>query len=351
MKVLMIGSDLRVKGGMSTVARAYLALGESRGVQYDFVPTHIDGNPVRKLFFFLKGFVKIMRVVGQYDLFHLHVSERGSFFRKAIIIQFLKRRKKKVLLHHHGPEFLEFYQKSKPAIKRYIRNVLASADVNISLSKDMEKNLRVINPSISVSILINGVPVPEKARYNNLDSSIVLFLGKIGDRKGAFDLFKAVVELDSEIDEKFKFYFCGNGEVDRLKQQVQLHRIGHRVPHVGWINEIDKDRILPNVVINVLPSYYEGLPMTILETMAYGIPNISTTVNAIPEVINNGYNGYLVAPGDVAELKSAIKGLLMDGDKRGEMSRHAFQSMRNGYDITVVMDKLVSIYQNVLKAN
>ena len=67
----------------------------------------------------------------------------------------------------------------------------------------------------------------------------------------------------------------------------ELH-IAHRIAYIGWIDGEMKKEILANTLINVLPSYYEGLPMTILETMAYGIPNISTNIASIPEVLHDG---------------------------------------------------------------
>ena len=56
---------------------------------------------------------------------------------------------------------------------------------------------------------------------------------------------------------------------------------------------------MEHAMVNILPSYNEGLPMTILETMAYGIPNISTSIASIPEVLHNNDNGFLVKPGDI----------------------------------------------------
>lgn len=73
----------------------------------------------------------------------------------------------------------------------------------------------------------------------------------------------------------------------------------------GWLDKSKQNEVFSNIALNVLPSYNEGLPMSILETMAYGIPNISTRVAAIPEVISDK-NGYLIYTGDKKALKEAI---------------------------------------------
>ena len=66
----------------------------------------------------------------------------------------------------------------------------------------------------------------------------------------------------------------------------------------------------------VLPSYNEGLPISILEAMSYNLPIISTKVGGIPEILKNEYNGYLINPGDLIALENAISALINNPSKR-----------------------------------
>lgn len=343
LKVLMIGSDLSVKGGMTTVVENFTAKIDRNIVQYDFIPTHIEGSKVKKLLFFIKNYFKIKKHLNKYDVFHIHMSERGSYIRKAMIIRLLKKHDKKVILHHHGPEFSTYYEVSSVKRKSHIKRTLSMVDLNLVLSNQMKEAILTIEPNAITKVLYNGVHVPNENHYSNR-GNIILFLGKIGDRKGAFDLFEAIKVLDSKLDSNIKFYFCGNGEVDKLNQLIIENHLETRIPHVGWINGDLKQEILDHTLINVLPSYFEGLPMTILETMALGIPNISTKINAIPEVILNESLGFLGNPGDINYLVNKIELLALNPDLRKIISKNSYKQIKNNFNIDTLINDLQSIY-------
>ena len=118
------------------------------------------------------------------------------------------------------------------------------------------------------------------------------------------------------------------------------------VSHIGWINAEDKEDFFSRTMINILPSYHEGLPMTILETMAYGIPNISTNIASIPEVIKNGENGYLIEPGDIESLKKYILLLISNKKKRTEISCEAKKTIDENFSIDKHINNLKKIYKS-----
>lgn len=88
--------------------------------------------------------------------------------------------------------------------------------------------------------------------------------------------------------------------------------------------------------------------MSILETMAMGIPNISTGIASIPEVIEHGVNGYLIAPGDRKGLTELITKLCLDRELRMEMSRMAYQTVKEKFSIPVCCENIKELYRKVL---
>ena len=104
--------------------------------------------------------------------------------------------------------------------------------------------------------------------------------------------------------------------------------------------------ILAHTLINVLPSYHEGLPMTILETMAYGIPNISTNIASIPEVLHNGENGYVIVPGDIDALCLKLETLIKEPDVRKKFSNESYLFIINNLSLNSNIEKLKSYYQH-----
>ena len=74
----------------------------------------------------------------------------------------------------------------------------------------------------------------------------------------------------------------------------------------GWVRDAEKDKLLQESTLFMLPSYQEGLPMAILDAMAYGLPIVSTYVGGIPQLIQNGESGYLAQPGDCQAIADGI---------------------------------------------
>ena len=88
--------------------------------------------------------------------------------------------------------------------------------------------------------------------------------------------------------------------------------------------------------------------MTILETMAYGIPNITTDVAAIPEAVNAG-NGILIHPGDKAALKDAITAIANDREKRASLSEAAYETALDRFSIEKHIEHILKIYREMEK--
>ena len=84
--------------------------------------------------------------------------------------------------------------------------------------------------------------------------------------------------------------------------------------------------------------------MTILETMAYGIPNISTNIASIPEVVENEKNGFLIMPGDKNSIKLRISELIENKEKRMTMSSNAYNTILNHFSLDKNVEKLKKIY-------
>lgn len=345
----MCCSTLGTKGGMVSVVKNYIGYNQWGSHEIKFVPTHFDTNKYLLVFYFCIRFLQIWLMVNirHYDIAHLHVSERGSFWRKRFLLHFFHHNGIKVVLHHHGAEFEDFYKKCSEIQKTKVRETLEEADINIVLSERLVPMIKAKAPNAKVEVLYNSVKC-EKVNPYSLDSRNVLFLGRLGKRKGTFDLLLAIKKIDDIIPYDIKFYLCGDMGEDIVKQKVLKLGIEHRIAHIGWIDGKQKEEILANTMINCLPSYNEGLPMTILETMAKGIPNISTNIASIPEVINDGENGYLIIPGDVDALSQRLVTLINDTDLRKKFSDNSYNKIRDVFSLDYHISKLKAIYADLI---
>ncbi|MDE6685487.1 MAG: glycosyltransferase family 4 protein, partial [Duncaniella sp.] len=181
------------------------------------------------------------------------------------------------------------------------------------------------------------------------DRREVLFLGRLGERKGTYLLLEAIKNLDGELPADIRFNLCGDGEVEEVNQRAREMGIAHRIGHIGWTTGELKDRILNRTVLNVLPSYNEGLPMTILETMARGIPNLSTRIASIPEVITDGETGLQMEPGDVDALTDGLRRLLTDRDLRIKLSDNSYNLICERFSLDSSVRELTAVYDRLTR--
>ncbi len=352
MRILICCSDLTYKGGMVSVVKGYLGYDRwPDDIELTFVPTHREGGKGALVWCFAKALARIARMArrGEIDVAHLHVAERGSFVRKAMLMRLLHRYGIPVVLHHHGAEFEPWYAGRSPRVRRMIDSALAEADLNIVLSRRLVSGITSKAPAARVEPLYNAVDVPPVNPYTDLRRG-VLFLGRLGRRKGTYDLLEAIRRIDADIPADIRFYLCGDGEVDQVRAAVDDMGISHRIAHIGWTDGQLKETILADTMINVLPSYHEGLPMTILETMARGIPNISTPVASIPEVITDGLTGLLVEPGDVEALAGALRRLTGDATLRRSISDASHALILRQFSLPAAIDTLSGIYRRLKPA-
>lgn len=334
-KVLMCGSNLSVKGGMVSVIKNYLEYTEWDDYEIIFVPTHIEAGNLQKCLYFLYAYCKavILMLLNKCDIVYLHTAERGSFFRKALLGRTAKFLGKKAVMHHHAAQFEDFYEKLSPGKKEFVNETLKKMDLNITLSNHFASKITDISHNAKVKVLYNAVYTNERNPYR-MDAKNILFLGEMGRRKGVYDLLDAIQKLDAILPHDIRFCLCGNGEIKEVEEKIAELKIKDRVECLGWIDGEKKKKVIKNTMINVLPSYNEGMPMTILETMAHGIPNISTNISSIPEVIADGKNGILIEPGNIEQLMEAILFLALNPDIRREYSNNAWEYITEEFSIS-----------------
>jgi len=348
----MCGSTLDTKGGMVSVIKNYLECKDWGEYRITYIPTHFDTNKYVLIGYFCIRYIQIVisALFHRYRIAHLHTSCRGSFWRKAFLAKTLKAMGIKVIMHHHGSEFEDFYSACSQRQKSCVNKTLKSVDLNIVLGGHLVNMIKEKAPESRISVLYNAVNTHFGNLYND-KARVVLHLGRLGRRKGTFDLLETIKRLDSVIDDDIRFFLCGDGAVEDVRQRIHEHGISHRVGHIGWIGKEEKDNLLVQAMLHVLPSYNEGLPMSILETMAHGIPNVSTRIAAIPEVIEDGVNGLLITPGDVDALSEKLHLLITRPEMRKQFSLAAHESVTKQFTLQNHIKELKRLYANCIYNN
>jgi glycosyltransferase involved in cell wall biosynthesis len=188
-------------------------------------------------------------------------------------------------------------------------------------------------PAKKIAIIHNGVDTrrfatPPDARnairhalgFTEADS-VLIVVARLHPGKGHRVLLDAMRQL-LHSSPKLKLICLGEGEEEpELRALCESFGLAHCVRLVGYQQNVPE--WLKAADINVLPSFYEGLPLTILEAMASGLPTVASNVGGIPEAIEDGVSGLLVPPGDAHALAEALSFLLRDAATRTRMERAA----------------------------
>ena len=240
---------------------------------------------------------------------HIHTASYNSFRRSSIFVLLSKMMGRKVVLHIHGGGFKEYY-----ALETYfVGRVLSRCDAIAVLSQSWKSFFDGITNPDRVRVVPNIVENPSLMGVEDDGKFHLLFLGHIQKAKGIFDLVEIINEYKTDYNGRLILDIGGGMfEVERLRQIIKDNHLEDIVHFHGWVSGDDKIRLLNTADAFILPSYTEGVPISILEAETYGLPILATTVGGIPEIVSDGGNGFLFTPGDKAAIKTAIDKLLAD---------------------------------------
>ncbi len=358
-KILMVGPSLDSKGGISSVVSTYQSVGYFSHFNIEYIPSYADGPPLAKLFVFLKCFFWV--AVGLFSrdvaLVHIHTASRGSIFRKASLLWFVSLFGVPTVLHVHSGEFFNLYGADGVGrLKRWaVHATLKRADAIVVLAKFFRERLfdSVGKGLKKVFVLPNPVEHSHEAMFRHRPAGHrmrLLFLGGLTKKKGVFDLIRAV-SLLKERGTDVELHCCGKGDLDRAEALCRELEISEQVVFPGWVCGSTKESEFEAADIFVLPSYFEGHPMVLLEAMASGLPSVATRVGGIPETLEDGEEGLLFEAGNIEGLVAALKSLCMDADKRRRFSNAAIKRVEQNFSAQTIQGELEYIYQALISVS
>ncbi|HMM54778.1 MAG TPA: glycosyltransferase family 4 protein [Candidatus Desulfobacillus sp.] len=343
--ILMVGTALEAKGGIASVVDVLKQAGLFERCGIEYVVSHRDGSAAVKLLAALRGWGRFLFRLGsrRISLLHVHMSSRASFWRKLLFILPVRLFDVPYVLHLHGGEFKIFYgDESSPLVQRLISSVFTHAGCVIVLSEDWKVWVARQFPQANVEIIHNPVFIP-KEETSGSDRQLVLFLGRISEKKGAHDLIRAFAKI-SATHPRGRLLMAGDGDLSGAAKLAAELCISDRIELPGWLRGADKAAALANAGIYALPSYYECLPMGVLEAMAVGLPIVATPVGGIPEAVVDGTEGFLVPPGNIEKLTDRISRLLEDAALRQAMGHAARQRAEAMFSVEHILPKFEAIY-------
>jgi len=338
------------RGGMRTVIESYERDGLFKKWNVKLIFTHDEGSIAKRVWMFTKAIIEFIYCVTflNVKMVHVHSAMRGSFWRKNFFSSIARFFSIPVLLHLHGSEMEKFYYSQSDFFRRKISTVFLKADMVIVLSRSWKDFILKISPKANVEIVHNYVVPPTEVAVveSGKEKIKILFLGLIGERKGVYDLIKAIPIVVAKYPD-LEMMIGGNGELEKAQLLVEQLSLGQYVTFLGWVNGEQKLNYIRDADVYILPSHNEGLPMSILEAMSFGKPIVSTHVGGIPELVRNHKDGILIEAGNIQEIADALITLCQSPEIRLEYGNNARTRVINDFSDKTIIPQLNDIYESV----
>ena len=345
-RVCHIGTGLENPGGITTVIQNLLGNRELDNVEQLHI---VSVSPKNKLKVFIKALFALYKEHKRYPItiVHLHMSENGSCYRKAIFAFVCKALNMKVIIHSHGGKFEEFLKNSSNLLIKFFRKAMSLSDAVLVLTPGWKNVWEEIVAPNKIYVLPNSVSIPnldEKEYFQNNRLNI-LYLGHISEMKGTFDLISAIKEL-SFLDMSFNLKIAGNGEINKADELVKKLKLSRQVELLDWVDVIQKQELLKEADLLVLPSYFESFGIVLLEAMSYRVPVICGDGGYSKEIIQEGIEGYIIQSGNVNDIANKIKKL--SSENLGTFGDNGRKTVERLYTHEKVGLKLKKIYEEII---
>ena len=287
-------------------------------------------------------------------LVHLNVGERGSLWRKGVLILWTRSLRLPVVLHLHAAELLQHHAKLSEPFRILVRRIFRSADCCVVLGEFWRRFLieELGVEAGKVVILRNGVPRAALSRQSRpSDYGLrILFLGNLLERKGVADLLEALAR-EPLSGMNWRATLAGGGPIESYRRKAESLGLLPRVDFAGWVDQRGTAALLAASDVLVLPSYDEGLPLVILEALTAGVPVVCSPVGAIPEVLEDGKNAVFVQPGDSQGLAEALAKLGREPALREKLAVEGQALYDREFSLEIFAARVVAIYRKYCSFN
>lgn len=345
MRILMIGPDRSVHGGISGVVNNYYEAGLGQRVRLRYIGTMAEGGKVRKLLKAAWAYLLFLAQISGCEIVHVNMASDASYYRKSFFIRTAGFFRKKIVIHQHGGDFENFYGGLSPKGKERVRRVLAMGDAFVVIAPYLGEFFGELIGREKITVLPDSIPVPAPVS-KKYGQHKLLFLGRICREKGISELLAAMPRLKEKYPD-IRLYLGGVFEDPGLRKQVEAY--ADCAEWIGWVSGGEKEKYLRECDLFVLPSYFEGQSVAILEAMAYSCAVVASDVGGIPQMILAGETGILVKPKSAEALTKGLGEALADPGLCRKLGGSARRKVEEEFSIEKNMERLLSIYKKVLE--
>jgi len=327
-------------------------------------------NPLKLSKFILDRFILALKAnkylkETDYDIIHFHLPFAANIIvnlnkrlrEKAVYTAHIGEEKKRFGLDSSAPLLLRIFSPDLYLIKRVKKATVLNEPIRDKIvSKGIDKN--------KIDVIPNGIEIKDytiskekiykiKEKYNLMESIVVMFAGSITPRKGVHCLVKAAERILKLGYNNVIFLCVGEITPDkefamRLINYVKKNNLEKNIKFTGFIPYDDLRALYSACDIFVLPSFEEGFGLVLTEALASGKPVIGTNVGGIPMQIIDGWNGFLVEPGNDKQLAEKIMYLMDNEEERERMGKNS-KRLAEKFDWKNISRRYIEIYEEIAR--
>ena len=364
-KILLCAPNGKMVGGISMWSRNILNYYSQIKTDIELTQIYSKGrgayantNLILRIYIGLISYIPFLynlrkkQITCHYDIIHFVSSASISLIRDVFTIQIARKYGSKTIIHFHFGRIPNIFKKNNWE-QKLLRKVINMSDKIIVLDKKSYDTL-IAQGFSNIEILPN--PISSEVNKIITSNSVIvrnknklLFAGHIVRTKGVFELIEACKDINN-----IELYMVGYTPEDIRKNLI----ISAGINHSKWLffrGQISLEETIKEMLsatVFVLPTYTEGFPNVIIESMACGCPIVTTKVGAIPEMldIENGENyGLCVEPKNVEQLKNAILRMLNDRDFAKQCGLNAKKRVNELYSMPIVWNQMVQIWRSTIE--
>jgi len=366
MKILLISPYRGIQGGISRwtehILNFYKSL-QATDCELDLLPVerskYISNiSFIIRLWYGIKDYYKIYNefkkrtTLSKYDIVHIASSASISLFKDLLILNYARKQKIKSVIHFHFGRIPELVEKHNWEWKLLVK-VISIADKVIVIDRFSQNALNKYGFD-NITYLPNPVAnriidIINKYPHITREAGKILFVGHVIKTKGIFELIEAFKNINNN---NFTLRIVGYIE-PHMKNVLNIH-IGE-IKNIEITGEEPYEEIIKDMLscdIFVLPTYTEGFPNVILESMTCSCAIISTRVGAIPELLEKdqyGEYGILIDSQNVYQLQSAILKMINDTQLKKQCGDNCKKRVHERYSMPIIWKQLTNIWENCLK--
>jgi glycosyltransferase involved in cell wall biosynthesis len=286
------------------------------------------------------------------DLVHLHsaLAPTPTMLRAGALAAAARLRRRKVVVHAHGGRVISWMDtRGASAVTRVSMSPVTFV---VAVSEQAADVLGGVLGPDRVGHIPNGVDtialrVPT-SRRTDVATPRILYVGHLSRRKGVLDLDEASRRLRAKGIQHELVLVGGRPDEGSEEYDLVAAALGRDVVALGPVDHGDIEAVYHSATVFCLPSWWEAMPLSILEAMATGLPVVATAVGDVPRLVVDGETGFLVEPRRPDLLEAALECVLSDPGMGEQMGTKGRDRVERTFDITATHRSVADLYLTLL---